>query len=76
MMQWCLVGMGKRSIFSTGAALLALFVLPENAKKYYQSYCRGKQIINISNWDFFSLLAQPYINLQTIIFHKTKLAHV
>jgi ubiquinone biosynthesis protein Coq4 len=71
MMQWFLIGSGKKSLFTLGAALLGLIVLPERLKYYYQSYKNGKHALNISNWHFKALLLQPHQQLQQLIFHKT-----
>jgi ubiquinone biosynthesis protein Coq4 len=69
-MQWFLVGSGKRTLFTTGAAILALLVLPERFNHYKSAYQRGKKAVNISGWDFYSLLKTPLSQLQHIIFHK------
>jgi ubiquinone biosynthesis protein Coq4 len=71
-MQWFLVGSGKLSLFTTGSALLALAVLPENAKLYWQEFKRGRQSTNIDDWDFFKLLNCNTKELQNIIFNAAK----
>jgi hypothetical protein len=69
-MQWCLIGAGKRSIFTIGAALLSVIVLPERCYQYWQAYQRGKGLLNISKWQFNHLLHVPTHQLMQLINHK------
>jgi ubiquinone biosynthesis protein Coq4 len=71
-MQWFLVGTGKLSLFTIGSALLALAVLPENFKLYWQALKQGRQALNIDDWDFFKLLHCNTQTLQNLIFNGQK----
>jgi hypothetical protein len=71
-MQWFLIGSGKKSIFTFGTALLSLLILPEHFKQYFTAYRKGTCAIDISDWDFKSLLFENTKTLRTVIF-KSKI---
>jgi hypothetical protein len=73
-MQWFLIGSGKKSIFTFGTAILSLMVLPEHYKQYFEAYKKGSTAIDISEWDFKSLLFENTKTLRKVIF-KSKLKH-
>jgi hypothetical protein len=73
-MQWFLMGSGKKSIFTYGTALLSLLVLPEHYKQFFTAYKKGTAAIDISEWDFKSLLLHNTKSLRNIIF-KSKIQH-
>ncbi|MFM2387996.1 MAG: hypothetical protein RL660_2753 [Bacteroidota bacterium] len=71
-MQWFLVGSGKLSLFTTGSAILALCVLPENAKLYYKAFMQGRKSVCIDNWNFYKLLNCNTAQLQHLIFNTNE----
>lgn len=55
-MQCCLVGSGRRSLYSLGTVLLAVATHPGHTLDFAGHVRRGWRLANFSRWDFHSLL--------------------
>ncbi len=58
-MQFFLIGNGKKSIYAWVSMLIGLLLIPEYYKEYIAEYKKGKNCVNISNWNFQYLLHEP-----------------
>jgi len=67
-MQFVLIGNGKRSLFCLFTAILSWLLLPEFRKDLVNSYHRGKSMRTIHKWQFQYLLREPIELLQNMMY--------
>lgn len=73
-MQYCLVGSGKKSLFSLGTCLISILLYPEFAIDFKRHYQRGKKLKNFSHWDFKALLNFDINQLRTATTQRIKIS--
>jgi len=72
-MQWILIGNGKRSLFGLFSGLLSWIMLPEYRKEMKENYIRGKNMHVIYKWQFQYLLREPLSLLKNMLHSKQKI---
>ncbi len=72
-MMFFLLGNGKYSPFTFGAAFFPGIFYPEKWKYFYQHYKRGRDAFPFTHWDFKALLNHNLEELKNIIFKKTNI---
>lgn len=66
-MQCCLVGSGRRSLYSLGTVLLAIASYPTHTVDLVRHVLRGRSLANFSRWDFEVLLGAEVEELRARI---------
>lgn len=66
-LQWCLIGNGKRSVFSFLAAAVGTFCFPEHWGWFRRAYQEGKGLRPFHHWYFEYLLQENLAALQHFI---------
>ncbi len=66
-MQWILIGNGKRSLFCLFSGLLSWLLLPEFRQILKESYAKGKKMRSIHKWQFEYLLREPLVVLKNMM---------
>lgn len=56
-MQYCLLGSGRRSLYTLGTCLLAGLIYPEYCLNFKKHYQRGQRLKHFSYWDFEAMLS-------------------
>ncbi len=56
-MQYCLLGSGRRSLYTIGTCIVAGLVYPEFFLDFKSHYKRGKGLKDFSYWDFEAMLS-------------------
>jgi len=68
-MQYLLIGNGKRTLFCLGTAVLSWILLPMSRKKMKTAYHAGKKMRRFYQWNFQFLLREPLSVIRAMI-HK------
>ena len=55
-MQYCLLGSGRRSLYTIGTCVLAGFIYPDYLVDFRKNYQRGCGLEDFSYWDFEAML--------------------
>jgi len=56
-MQYCLLGSGRRSLYTLGTCLIASLIYPDFLLDFKHHYQRGCGLENFSYWDFEAMLS-------------------
>ncbi|MBH8559042.1 hypothetical protein [Hymenobacter negativus] len=69
-MQFFLVANGKISPFTLATAAFTMLVMPDKWGLFIQAFRRGRRARSIANWDFLSLLDEPFADVKAAIFQQ------
>ena len=67
MMQWILIGNGKRSLFCLFTGVLCWLLLPELRPILKTSFIQGKKMSSMHKWEFQYLLREPLVVLKKML---------
>ncbi len=63
-LQSFMLGNGHFSFPVLATVLYGIFTMPEYWKKFWKAYCRGKAVAPIEDWNWFSIIELPTIELR------------
>ena len=70
MMQFFLLGNGKKSIYALATAIASMLLVPEHFGAFIRAFRWGRSCRNISHWNFEHLLSEPTELLRRLIARK------